>query len=461
MHARTKALETLLVRLNSRFGERISTDPDELAKVSGDESGLPKGNPGAVVWPMATAEVALVAQEAQELGVGLVPRGAGTGKAGESIPLGGELVVDLSRMNKILELRPQDLYAVVQPGLITAELDKAAKEHGFMYPPDPASWESCSIGGNINTNAGGPRAVKYGVTQRYVWGLEVVLAGGKVLRTGRRSIKGVAGYDVTSFIVGSEGTLGLVTEATLHIIPAAPVVETAWLSFADPVTASRASEHIFAAGITPRMLELLDTTAMDVVRPKSAFRLPPAGAAILIECDGRDEGVMRDLERVCEIALARGATESAIAQNDRDREGMRRARRLVSGSLKEAYPYKISDDVAVPRSKMPDLLTRAQELGAPAGIKVAAYGHLGDGNVHINLLCKTADERELAKPVRQEVLRLAVSLGGTVTGEHGIGIAKRSELGFEQSRELIELQKRMKLAFDPGGIINPGKALPV
>jgi glycolate oxidase len=459
MQARPQPLDTLLARLSGRFKERLSDDLGHRESVAGDESGLPKGRAGAVAWPASTEEVSALAKEAQELGVALVPRGAGTGKAGGCIPQNGELVVDLSRMNRILELRPHDMYAVVQPGLINAELDKAAREHGFMYPPDPASLESCSIGGNISTNAGGPRAVKYGVTQRYVWGVEMVLAGGKVIRTGRRSIKGVAGYDVTSLIVGSEGTLGFITEATMHIVPAAPVVETAWLTFADPISASRASEAIFAAGITPRMLELLDTAAMDAVRPKSAFRLPPGGAAILVECDGRDEGVMRDLERICELALSRGGKDSVVAQNERDKEAMRRARRLVSGCLKEIFPWKISDDIAVPRSRMPELLGRAQEEGAPAGIQVAAYGHLGDGNVHINLLCKTSEERERARVVRQRLLTIAVSLGGTITGEHGIGIAKRQELSLEQSQELIELQRRLKQAFDPGNIINPGKAI--
>ncbi len=458
--AACNSLDKLLLKLSRRLGSRVSNEPEALAKVAGDESGLPSGAPAAVVWPASTAEVSLVAQLALEHGVALVPRGGGTGKAGACIPAAGEVVVDLSRMNRLLALEPRDLYAVVQPGLINRELDLAAAEHGFMYPPDPASYESCTLGGNINTNAGGPRAVKYGVTQRYVWGLELVLMGGEVLRTGRKSLKGVAGYDLTSLVVGSEGTLAFVTEATLHIVPAAPAVETAWLSFADLESANRAAEAIFAAGMVPRVLEVLDRRALDSVRPKSSFRLPEAGAGLLVEADGTEESAKECLIRMCELAVARGATDSAIAASGRDREAMRRARRLVSGSLKESFPFKISDDIAVPRSRMGELFAYAEEQAERVGVLSCAYGHLGDGNVHINLLCKTAEEKESAKPVRQRLLAFAVGLGGTITGEHGIGISKREALTLEQSRGLIALQRRLKQAFDPAGLLNPHKALP-
>jgi glycolate oxidase len=461
MPPRPLHLDTLLARLHGKLGTRVSTEAEELDKVAADESGLPKGCPGGVVWPLTTEEVALVAREAAALGVPLVPRGAGTGKAGGAIPLGGELVVDLSRMHQLLSLRPQDLYAVVQPGLVNQQLSEAALAAGYMYPPDPASYESCSLGGNISTNAGGSRAVKYGSTVRYVWGLTLVRMGGEVLTMGRRSIKGVAGYDVTSLCVGSEGTLGFVTEAILHIIPAPPAIETAWLAFADPLVASRASEHIFAAGLVPRMMELLDAQAIAAVRAKSPFRIPEGGAGLLVETDGRDELAFHDLSRICEIALEHGATASAVATNEHDREAMRRARRLVSSCLKEAFPHKISDDIAVPRSRMAELLVAVQALASEAHLDFAAYGHLGDGNVHMNMLCKSAEERERAKPLRRQVLKLVVGLGGTITGEHGIGIAKRDFLDLEQSTALIELQRQLKRAFDPQNLLNPGKGLPL
>lgn len=360
-------------------------------------------------------------------------------------------------MNTILAMRPGDLLAVVQPGVITKDLDTAAGQVGFMYPPDPASWDSSTLGGNIATNAGGPRAVKYGVTHRYVWALEIVLPGGDVIRTGRRSIKGVAGLDITSLLVGSEGTLGFITEATLHIVPAPPEVETGWLTFESPGAASVAAEAIFAAGILPRMLELLDATALAAVRPHSSFRIEEgAGAALLVETDGRDGTAMQDLVRLCEVALDRGATDSAIAQSEKEREGMRRARRLVSSALKEQFPRKISDDIAVPRSRMPELLELAKAAAAKANIHASAYGHLGDGNLHLNLLCND-DQIEVAKKIREQVLREAIAMGGTVSGEHGIGLTKRDQLPMEQSETLLELQRRLKATFDPQGIMNPGK----
>lgn len=457
-----RALDAFLVRLGPVLGPRLRTDDEALARVANDETGLSPGAPGAVLWPSSAAEVALVAREAAALGVGLVPRGAGTGKAGGCIPHSGGVVVDLSRMNRIVELRPQDQLAIVEPGVVTIELDRAAREHGYMYPPDPSSWESCTLGGNIATNAGGPRAVKYGVTQRYVWGLEVVLAGGDVLRLGRECLKGVAGYDLTSLFVGSEGTLGFITRATMHLVPAPPAVETAWLSFADVPAASRAAERIFSRGFVPRMCELLDATAISMVRPMVKFPIDAAArACLLLEMDGSEKQALEDLERACELAVDAGALDALLAKNESERDGFRRARRMVSPTLKQAYPLKLSDDVAVPRSRMPELLERAGELATTHGLPFAAYGHLGDGNVHVNLLARSDDERARALPLRRVLLQLVLSLGGTITGEHGIGIAKRDELSLEQSREVIELQRRLKLAFDPAGIMNPGKVLPV
>ncbi|MEE8409877.1 MAG: FAD-linked oxidase C-terminal domain-containing protein [Myxococcota bacterium] len=461
MPQRTNSLETFLARLGPAFGDRLRTDAEALSLVAGDESDLPPGSPAAALWPESSDEVVLIAREAGDLGVPLVPRGAGTGKAGGCIPASGEVVVDLSRMNRILELRPQDLYAEVEPGVITRDLDLAAGEVGFFYPPDPASLESCTIGGNIATNAGGSRAVKYGVTHRYAWGVELVLSGGTVMRLGRRSIKGVAGLDLRALVVGSEGTLGFVTRATMHIVPAPEAVETAWLTFDDALTASRAAEKIFAAGFLPRMMELLDARSLEAVRPVSPMALPErGGAAILLEVDGAEEEAPEELLRIAALAVDAGAVESAIAKNEKEREAMRRTRRLVSSSLKEKFPFKISDDIAVPRSRMPELLERAREEGEAAGLVVSAYGHLGDGNVHVNLLCATQEERQTARAVRRRILAIAVDMGGTVSGEHGIGMAKRDQLLLELSEDVVDLQRRLKRVFDPTGIMNPGKVYP-
>jgi len=441
--------------------ERLRTDAEALAKVAVDESGLPPGRAGAVVFPKNTAEVARIAAEASALGIAVVPRGAGTGKSGAAMPQNGELVVDLSQMNRLLALMPHDQYAVVEPGLITGDFHQAVAEVGYFYPPDPGSWESCTLGGNIATNAGGPRAVKYGVTQRYVWGLQIVTMRGDVLRFGRRSIKGVAGLDLTSLLVGSEGTLGIITEATLHIVPAPEAVETAWFSFADLFAASRAGEALFAAGLVPRMMELLDQAALDTVRKVAPFRIPePAGAALLIEMDGSPARATADLERAAEIILAAGASDSALAKNEKEREAMRRTRRLVSSALKEAYPFKMSDDIAVPRSQMVPLLEQAKAAGASTAHLVCAYGHLGDGNLHMNLLARSAEERQHAGPLRHRIVELAVSLGGTISGEHGLGLTKRELLPLEQTTSVIALQRQIKQVFDPQGLLNPGKVWP-
>ena len=454
MNATKTALDTFLRRMHAALKDRLRTDAEALERVSTDASHEPAGRAAGLLLPQTTAEVSLIAREAAELGVPLVPRGAGTGKSGACIPH-DEVVVDLSAMRAVLEMRHNDLYAVVQPGLITSQLDEAARAHGLMYPPDPSSWESCTLGGNIATNAGGARAVKYGVTARYVWSLEVVLAGGAVQRIGRHSIKGVAGLDLTALMVGSEGTLGFITEATLHIVPAPRGVQTAWLTFASPEAASDGAARIFKAGLLPRMLELLDGPALAAVRPQVGWPMPESGAAMLVETDAMDDQLaMDELARLCDVAQS---DQSLVASSEREREAMRRSRRLVSPSLKALYPQKISDDIAVPRSAMPALLTFTQQVAREAGLDACAYGHMGDGNLHINILCKNADEHERAAPVRESLWRFAVGLRGTVSGEHGIGTSKVYALTLEQSQEAIDWQRRIKKALDPRGIMNPGK----
>lgn len=451
------ALSRLLAKLGPLLGDRLRTDADALSAAAGDESGLAPVEPGAVAWPITTEETSEICRAAAQYGVGLVPRGGGTGKAGGCIPHRGALVVDMSRMTSILELKPEDTYAIVEPGVITADLDAAVAERGYMYPPDPGSRESCTLGGNIATNAGGPRALKYGVTHNYVWGLDIVLSGGRTIRTGRLSIKGVAGLDLTSLLVGSEGTLGFITRAVLHIIPSPADVQTAWLFFSDPMSASSAATAIFAAGIRPRVMELVDKVALDLVRPVSPFAIPQAGAGLLVETDGPVDAAFDELRRLCDLASDHGLSSSAVASSEKDRLAMRRARQLVSSAMKEAYPLKISDDVAVPRSRMVDLLEIARLAGAEAGVTISTYGHLGDGNLHVNILCRDAAEQTACRELQRRIVTAAVSMGGTISGEHGIGLAKRDQLSLEQSESLIDLQRQLKALFDPQGIMNPGK----
>lgn len=456
--AENPKLDRFLRQLEPRFKDRLRTDIEARQARGGDASHVAAGLPDAVVEIASTAEAVFVVKAAREQELGLVPRGAGTGKAGGCIPKAGEVVVDLSRMNQLLKLVPDDLYAVVQPGLKTAALDRAASAHGLMFPPDPASWETCSIGGNIATNAGGPRAVKYGVTSRYVWGLEVVLASGEVLRSGRHCLKSVAGYDMVSLFVGSEGTLGLITEATMHLVPAPQGVQTAWLSFDDVHAASQAATAMLQAGILPRMLELIDGPGLLAIGPSVRWAMPQSGAALLVETDGVSQcAADADMLRLTEMLAT--AKHRVLAKDEAMREAMRHGRRLVSLALKAAYPFKVSDDIAMPRSRMTALLDEAQRLASAAGLSASTYGHLGDGNLHINLLCKTKAEREVTGPIRRALYHFAIRHQGTISGEHGIGLSKRDALPEELGNVGMAVQARLKACLDPTHLFNPGKVM--
>lgn len=440
----------------AKLGPRFVLDRAVLENVSEDRSGLAGVLPRAVVKAGSRDDVVAVAELADHFGVGIVPRGAGTGKVGGAIPGGNDVVLDLSAMCDVLHWAPDDHYAVVQPGITAGQLDREAAQHGLMYPPDPASWEKATLGGNIATNAGGPRALKYGVTGRYIWGVELVLAGGRVIRCGRRSLKGVTGLDITSLVVGSEGTLGIVTEATVHLIPRPAFVEGAWFELPDVLAAERLARRIFKTGAMPRCLELIDAEALDAVR--DVHEVPGAApVAVHLELDGATDAVGHEMHRLCE-AVADVTVHRAGEEEERER--YRRLRRAASEALRRRFPQKLSDDIAVPRSRMQTFLKQAHALARSRGVRIAAYGHLGDGNLHLNRLAATEEERRCAESLRAEFLQLTLALGGTLTAEHGIGLTKRDELWREQSPELIGLQRAVKRAFDPRGIMNPGKVLP-
>jgi len=365
-------------------------------------------------------------------------------------------------MNRVLEISAEDLTARVQPGVVTGELQRQVEAQGLFYPPDPNSLDLCTIGGNVAENAGGPRALKYGVTREYVLGLEVVLPTGEILRTGRRTIKGVAGYDVTALLVGSEGTLGIVTEVTLKLLPRPRHVSTALVVFADVETAARAVSRVLAAGVIPRCLELLDDTALAACARSAPFKFPSgAGAAVLVETDGNDEeAVFGEIVRVAELVQADAAGEVIVAQNEAQRREIWETRKYLSVNLRQLHPLKLSEDIAVPRSRIPEMVRRTREIGARYGFLVATYGHAGDGNLHANVLFDREEERPRVEAAVAEVLRAAVDLGGTITGEHGVGLAKRDFLVYEQGEALVALQRRLKAVFDPLGLLNPGKIFP-
>jgi glycolate oxidase len=347
----------------------------------------------------------------------------------------------------------------VEPGVITGDLHAAVEREGLFYAPDPNSLESCMIGGNLAENAGGPRAFKYGVTRDWVLGLESCLMGGRTLRSGKRTLKGVTGYDVTALLIGSEGTLAVFTEATLRLVPKPPEIATALALYSDVQAAAVAVGKIVAAGIVPRCLEMLDAATLDAVRSQGVPVDARAGGMLLIEVDG--ESTEGPLLRVGEVASAApGNVDVLVAQDGVQRDRLWAARRMLSKATRKLARHKLSEDVVVPRTRIAELLARAEEIGRVTGVRNLSYGHAGDGNLHVNFLWNEDGERPAVDRAIGLLMRATVDLGGTLSGEHGIGVSKAEYLPLEQSEELILLEKDIKRAFDPKGLLNPGKIFP-
>jgi len=437
---------------------------DAVEPFARDESDVGRFAPWAAVEATSAEEVEAIVGLCAELRCPVVPRGAGTGKAGGALAHRGGVVLSLARMSRIVELDPVDLVAVVQPGVITGVLQREAETIGLFYPPDPNSLESCTLGGNVAHNAGGPRALKYGVTRDYLLATEVVLASGERLRTGHRSIKGVAGYDLTGLLCGSEGTLGVLTELTLQLLPKPPCVQTALAHF----TGGEGEEHalaavnaLFAAGLLPRACEFIDTRAMQALAGRAPVDFPPdVTAALVVEVDGNEDGCGRDLVTIDTVCRAHGAADLLLAQDDQQRGRIWETRRRISPSLRAVRPLKVSEDIAVPRRQLLPMVREVRRIGAELGLETAAYGHAGDGNLHVNLLFESRDDAARVEQGLEAVLRAAVALGGTITGEHGVGLAKQRFLPLEQSTPLIEAQRAIKRALDPYDLLNPGKIFP-
>jgi glycolate oxidase len=353
------------------------------------------------------------------------------------------------------------MVCVVQPGVILERLQQTVEGEGLFYPPDPNSQAFCSIGGNLAHNAGGPRALKYGVTSNYVLAVQAVLADGTLIRAGHRSWKGVAGYDLVHLLVGSEGTLGIITEATLKLIPLPRRVETLLALFPDEDAAATAVQAVFDAGLLPRACELFDGPTMRAVGPRAPFKFPDGvGGALLVEFDGHGDGVTEELARAGELCAEQGAIDVVAAQDEAQRRRLWETRRMTSVALMDIRPHKISEDVAVPRGRLVDLIREVRKIGERHGLPTACYGHAGDGNLHVNLLFESLAERQKGEAAVDEVIEAAIRLGGTITGEHGVGLAKRKFLAREQGAAVIELQRRIKRALDPDDILNPGKIFP-
>jgi glycolate oxidase len=445
---------------------RVVRDAERLETYARDESGLGPYPPAAVVLCESADEVALTLRLAREHRVPVTPRGAGTGMTGGALAVRGGIVLSVERMARVREIDADNLLAVVEPGVITGQLQEQVEAQGLFYPPDPASLDSCSLGGNVAENAGGPRAFKYGVTRRYVLGLDLCLMGGARLTVGRRTVKGVTGYDVVATVVGSEGTLAVATELTLRLLPKAAAVATMLAVLPDPLAAGRAVGAILRGGYVPRALELLDGTVIEHLRRKeSPYRFPAgAGAVVLCELDGDPEaleGMMLKIAAACE---GEGALDVLVAKDERERRALWQTRRNASPALKEAHRCKVAEDIAVPLGRIPEMLRRIDAIGARHGFLFGTFGHAGDGNLHVNLV-HDADPADPAVQARvaaaiDDLFRAALALGGTLSGEHGIGLAKRAWIPWEQAPALIALQRRLKAVFDPDGLLNPGKIWP-
>jgi glycolate oxidase len=442
--------------------ERVSLDPEKLEAYGRDESELGTFPAQILVHALSGEEVRRVFAVARRHRLPVVPSAARSGKSGGILALRGGIALSLERMDRIVEIDVEDSTARVQPGVVLARFQEEVERRGLFYPPDPNSLDTCMLGGNVAENAGGPRALKYGVTRDYVLGLEAVLPTGEIVRTGKRTIKGVAGYDVTALLVGSEGTLAVITEITVQLLPRPRHVSTALVVFRSVADAARAVSRVLAAGVLPRCLELLDDVAVQACARAAPYKFAPdAGAALLVETDGNDpDRVFAEIAEVAELVRGDAAGEVIVAQNESQRRDIWETRKFLSVNLKQLHPHKLSEDVAVPRSRIPEMVRVAREIGKRHGFLIATYGHAGDGNLHCNVLFDRPEERPRVEAAVAEILRAAVDLGGTITGEHGVGLAKRDFLEYEQGAEMVALQRRLKAAFDPEGLLNPGKIFP-
>jgi glycolate oxidase len=441
--------------------DAVLTDPASTEAFRHDEASFcPSGAPLAVVRPTTTEQVQHVMRVASAHRVPVVPQGARSGLSGAANSVEGGIVLSLTRMNRIVEIDPVDQVAVVEPGVLNAVLSRAVLEHGLYYPPDPSSWELSTIGGNLATNAGGLCCVKYGVTTDFVRGLEVVTANGEVLRTGRRTAKGVAGYDLTRLIVGSEGTLGVITRATLGLKPAPEAALTMAAAFASATDALTAVTRIMAAGLQPSMCEFLDGVTVRAIQDYRDMGLPTGVGALLLTQSDRGPRAGEDVAAMGAICEELGALDVAVASDAAESAMLMEARRIVHFAVVKLGSTLI-DDVAVPRSRLVELLDGITAIAQEHGVTVSCPGHVGDGNMHPTVIFDRGDPAavERARHAFDAIMRLGLALGGTITGEHGVGVLKREWLATELGELSTRLHRDIKAAFDPEGILNPGKVL--
>ncbi|NOY51994.1 MAG: FAD-binding protein [Deltaproteobacteria bacterium] len=417
--------------------------------------------PEVILYPSNAEEVSRILSICNREGIPLYPRGAGSGFAGGAIPVKGGVSLAMTRMNRIRKIVPEDLYAVVEPGVINGALQKAVEKMGLFYPPDPGSMAFSTLGGNVATGAAGLRSLKYGVTRDYVMGLEAVLPNGEIIRPGVKTVKGVVGYDMTRLLVGSEGTLAVVTEITLRLIPKPETSRTVLAVFADYRDAGRTVARVIDEKIIPSAMEFMDENCVNAVEDQFHLDLPAHGAAyLLIEVDGRPEETDREIDRIDRICRQEGAVHMMRGSDRSEEERLWKARRSISQAINRMGLTKVNEDIAVPRSRIPEILDYLQTLAREKRMRILTFGHAGDGNLHVNILIK-AERRPEAEAVVEEIFREVLRLEGTISAEHGIGMVKSRFIGMEIAPPLLSAMKRIKEALDPAGILNPGKIFPV
>lgn len=437
----------------------VVDDPDRMETYRYDRALFcPAGMPAAVVLARERSHVEHTLRTASQLRVPVVPQGARSGLSGAANAIDGCIVLSLERMDRIVEIDAANRIAVVEPGVYNATFSRAVAEHGLFYPPDPSSWEFCSIGGNLATNSGGLCCVKYGVTTDYVRGLEVVLASGEVLTTGRRTVKGVAGYDLTKLFVGSEGTLGVITQATLALRPEAERPLTVAALFDSPAAAAGAVAAIVAGGHVPSLLEIMDTTCLRAVEQWKRMDLPADAGAMLIAQSDTGSTAAAEIAAMASQFRHAGATEVVEAEDPAEGELLLEARRVVLLAL-ERLGTTLIDDVCVPLSRLADLFDGVDKIAASCGVLIGVVGHAGDGNMHPTVVFDPADEEQSrrARKAFGAVMDLGLELGGTITGEHGVGVLKREWLEKELGPVGLRLHREIKAVLDPKGILNPGR----
>ncbi len=442
--------------------EQVSTNQADLICYSYDAT-QKQFLPDVVVHPANAGEVSAIMKLANEYRIPVFPRGAGSGFTGGSLPVGGGIVLVMTRLDKILEIDEENLVATVEPGVVTEDFQKAVEKVGLFYPPDPASLKFSTLGGNVAECAGGPRCVKYGVTKDFIIGLEIITPTGDIIKTGGPTMKGVVGYDLTKLICGSEGTLAVISKIIVKLLPKPEAKKTMLVLFDSIDGAAQAVSAIIGNKIVPTTLEFMDGRTITCVRQATNLQVPDnANAVLIIEVDGDREFLDKQAQKIAAIIKPLGVVETRIAETPEESEALWQIRRSVSASLRKVNPDKFNEDICVPRSKVPEMIRKIDLIADKYQIPIVNFGHAGDGNIHVNVMIDSKIEGELEKAEKaiEEVFKGALELGGTMSGEHGVGIMKAPYIPLELADNAVDYMKTIKRALDPNNILNPGKIFP-